>query len=68
MDPGLQDRQPDDVQFRLRRRLTEAVLLGNVAYRSGQKLEWDPVALKATNTSDADRFIHKEYRQGWEIG
>jgi predicted dehydrogenase len=48
--------------------LTEAVLLGGVAYRSGQKIEWDPVALKAKNTAEADRFIRKPYRTGWELG
>ncbi len=47
--------------------LTETVLLGNVAYRAGQKLEWDPVNLKATNCPDADRFIRREYRNGWSL-
>jgi len=47
--------------------LTEAVLLGTVAYRSGQALEWDAVNLKAKNAPDAERFIHKEYRKGWTL-
>lgn len=47
--------------------LTEAVLLGNVAYRAGRKLQWDPVALKATNCPEADRFIRREYRKGWTL-
>jgi predicted dehydrogenase len=47
--------------------LTEAVLLGGVAYRIGQKIEWDPVALKAKNTAEADRFLRKQYRAGWEV-
>ncbi|MCA9091281.1 MAG: Gfo/Idh/MocA family oxidoreductase [Planctomycetaceae bacterium] len=47
--------------------LTETVLLGNVAYRTGEALEWDAVNLKATNTSAADKYIRKEYRAGWEI-
>ena len=47
--------------------LTETVLLGVVAYRTGVKLEWDPVNLKAKNTTKADEFITKEYRKGWEI-
>jgi len=47
--------------------LTEANHLGNVAYRVGKKLEWDPVKLKATNAPEADKFIHREYRKGWEI-
>jgi hypothetical protein len=47
--------------------LTEAVLLGNVAYRVGKPLEWDPVALKATNAPEADQYIRGTYRDGWMI-
>jgi predicted dehydrogenase len=47
--------------------LTEAVLLGTVAYRVGKKLEWDPVALKAKNCPEADAFIQRPYRQGWTL-
>ena len=47
--------------------LTEAVLLGNVAFRTGTKLDWDAKTLKATNCPDADKFIDKEYRAGWEV-
>ncbi|HXG24951.1 MAG TPA: Gfo/Idh/MocA family oxidoreductase [Chthonomonadales bacterium] len=45
--------------------LTEAVLLGNVAYRTGQKLEWDAQNLKATNCPEADRLLRREWRKGW---
>jgi hypothetical protein len=47
--------------------LTEAVLLGNVAYRTGQKLAWDAAALKATNCPAADQFVRREYRKGWTL-
>jgi len=47
--------------------LTEANHLGNVAFRAGKKLEWDPVAMKATNCPAADAFIHREYRKGWKL-
>ena len=47
--------------------LAEAVLLGNVAYRSGKKLEWDAENLKATDCPEADRYIRLEYRQGWTL-
>jgi hypothetical protein len=47
--------------------LTETALLGNVAYRVGKKLEWDPVKLRATNASEAEQFIQHRYRQGWSI-
>ena len=47
--------------------LTEMVLLGNVAYRVGKKLDWDPKSLKATNSPEADRFINETYRKGWTL-
>ncbi len=47
--------------------LTETALLGNVAYRVGKKLEWDPVALKATNCPEAEKYIQHVYRKGWKI-
>ncbi|HPD15571.1 MAG TPA: Gfo/Idh/MocA family oxidoreductase [Planctomycetota bacterium] len=47
--------------------LAEVVLLGNVAVRAGKKLEWDGVNLKAKNCPEADRFIRREYRQGWDF-
>lgn len=48
--------------------LTETVLLGNVTYRVGKKLEWDPKKLRAANCPEADRFIQHEYRKGWKLG
>ncbi len=47
--------------------LTEAVLLGNVAYRTGEKLAWDAKNLRAPNCPAADDLIRKEYREGWEV-
>jgi hypothetical protein len=47
--------------------LTEFILLGNVAMLAGKKLEWDSVALKATNCPEADKFIRTEYRKGWTL-
>lgn len=47
--------------------LTEANHLGNVAFRVGKKLEWDAEKLKATNAPEADAFIKREYRKGWEL-
>ncbi|MBX9585351.1 MAG: Gfo/Idh/MocA family oxidoreductase [Gemmataceae bacterium] len=46
--------------------LTEAVLLGNVAYRSGKVLTWDAAKL-TTGNSEADRLLVPEYRKGWEL-
>jgi predicted dehydrogenase len=47
--------------------LTEAALLGNVAYRVGRKLEWDWKRLRAVNCPEADLYLQHRYRKGWEI-
>ncbi len=49
--------------------LTETILLGNVAIRSGKgnKLEWDGPNMRVTNRPEAERFVKAEYRKGWEV-
>ena len=48
--------------------LSEAVQLGNVAVRfPRQKLEWDAAALKVTNLPEANAWLTKSYRPGWEV-
>jgi predicted dehydrogenase len=47
--------------------LTEAVLLGTVAYRAGKAIEWDAANLKVLNSPEAQQLIHKEYRKGWTL-
>jgi len=47
--------------------LTEMVLLGNVAYRVGKKIEWEPATQKAKNCPEADAFIRRPYRPGWTL-
>ena len=47
--------------------LSEAVLLGNVAFRVGKKLCWDAANLTATNAPEAAKYVQKEYRSGWEL-
>lgn len=47
--------------------LTEAVLLGNVAYRTGEKLEWDAENVKVVNCPKAEPLIKEPYRKGWEV-
>jgi predicted dehydrogenase len=47
--------------------LTEANHLGNVAYRLGKKIEWDPVNLRVTNSPEAAPLVRREYRAGWKL-
>lgn len=61
------DGSPTTCNFDYSGALTETVLLGNVAYRAGKALDWDAANLKAANCPEADQFIAKEYRAGWEV-
>ena len=61
------DGSPTTCNFDYSGALTEAVLLGNVAYRTGEKLKWDGKELKATNTDKAAQFVRREYRKGWTL-
>jgi len=59
--------EPTTCNFDYSGMLIEHNLLGNVAYRTGKKLIWDPDNLKATNCPEADPFIRREYREGWTL-
>ena len=47
--------------------ITDAVNLGTVALRAGKKVLFDSEKMKITNDSEADRYLYREYRQGWEL-
>jgi predicted dehydrogenase len=47
--------------------LTEAVLLGNVAIRTGKRIEWDGPNMKITNIPEANEFLGRKYREGWTL-
>jgi len=61
------DGSPTTCNFDYSGPLSESVLLGNVAFRVGKKLDWDAKNLKATNCPEADKYVQKEYRKGWEV-
>jgi hypothetical protein len=46
--------------------LTEMVLIGNLAIRANQRVEWNPRSQEVTNAPDANAFLKREYRTGWE--
>jgi predicted dehydrogenase len=50
-------------------RLTETILVGNLAMRAGegQRIEWDAKSLKSTNVPAVNEFVQRKYREGWTI-
>ena len=47
--------------------MTETVLLGAVALRTGKKILWDSPNMKATNAPEADKYIKPAFREGWGL-
>lgn len=47
--------------------LTEAYLLGNIALKLDRKIEWDAKAMRVTNCEEANQYVRREYRKGWEL-
>lgn len=47
--------------------VTEAVLLGNIAYRTSHKLNWDGQRMQFTNHAAANDYLQREYRPGWTL-
>ena len=43
------------------------VLLGNLAIRAGEPVQWDAEALLSTNSEKANRYVRREYRNGWKL-
>ncbi|MHC4351913.1 MAG: Gfo/Idh/MocA family protein [Planctomycetota bacterium] len=66
--------EPAGSNFNISGPLTEVVLLGNIALRTGQtlyekglKLHYDGPGMRVTNLSEADKYIRDEYRDSWTL-
>ncbi|HWB05925.1 MAG TPA: Gfo/Idh/MocA family oxidoreductase [Verrucomicrobiales bacterium] len=58
---------PTTCNFEYSGALTEANHLGNVAYRLGRKIKWDPVNLTVPDAPEAAKLLKRTYREGWEF-
>ena len=54
-------------RFEMAGPFTEMVLLGDLAIRAGEPVQWDAKALRSTNSEKAHRFVRREYRPGWKL-
>jgi len=59
--------KPGYSDFDIAAYLTEIILLGCVALRVGQKLEWDGPNMRAKNTRAADHIVKRTNRKGWSL-
>jgi len=47
--------------------VTETINLAAVALRAGKTIHYDSDSMKITNDEDANKYLTREYRSGWEI-
>lgn len=47
--------------------LNETMILGMVALRADQPIDYDGASGRITNVPDANRFLDREYRKGWSL-
>lgn len=59
--------QPSDARFQVVQPITETLMLGTIAIRVPQKLRWDAAAMKFTNKEEANQYVTRQNRKGWEL-
>ena len=58
--------QPSPGSFLNAGPISEAVNLYAIALRTGRKLLYDGENRKITNVPEANKYLSREYRKGWE--
>ena len=59
--------EPAGSNFEYAARLTETVLLGNIAIRARRRIDWDTVLMKVPNLPEADQHVATTYRPGFGV-
>ncbi len=47
--------------------VSETINLGAVALRAGKKVLYDAAKMEITNIPDANKYLRRQYRKGWEL-
>jgi len=48
-------------------RASSACHLGNIAYRTGERIEWDGAAERITNRPELNSWLQRPYRKPWKL-
>ncbi|MBE0539965.1 MAG: Gfo/Idh/MocA family oxidoreductase [Verrucomicrobia bacterium] len=63
----VKSRQQPVLNLELAHHVSTVAHLGNIAFRSGRNIVWDPVKEKITNHADADKLVGVKYRKPWNL-
>jgi len=64
---AIKSRQPTTCNLAYGHRLTKGGLLGNIAFRSGERIRWDDAAERVTNSKAAQNLVTRKYRKPWKL-
>lgn len=64
---AFQGKKPSRGNFEQVQTVAEAICLGNLAIRMDDRLEWDHQRMQVTNLPDANQYLSRVYREGWEL-
>jgi predicted dehydrogenase len=65
---SIKSRQTTTCNLEYGHRLTKGGLLGNIAFRTGERIKWDDAAERITNDKRADQMVTRKYRKPWKLG
>jgi predicted dehydrogenase len=63
----VKSRQQPVLNLEVGHRVSTLAHLGNIAFRTGQKLSWDNAAGKIAGNSEANRLVSVQYRKPWNL-
>ncbi len=63
----MKSRQKPVLDVEIGHHVSSVAHLGNIAYRTGQKITWDPVKEKIANHTDSDKLVGVKYRKPWKL-
>jgi predicted dehydrogenase len=64
---AIKSRQRATCDIEYGHRLTKSGLMANIAYRTGERLDWDDAHERFTGHTRANRYVTRRYRKPWKL-
>jgi predicted dehydrogenase len=65
---SIRNRKDPVVTVEIGHRTCTVCTLGNIAYELGRPLQWNPEKETFVNDPEANKHLHREYREGYKLG
>jgi len=65
--PAILKKKESPGSFLYAQTITDTINLAAIALRTGERIEFDEKKMKITNLVEANQYLTREYREGWEL-